>query len=30
MKKRANAKKTFEPTEMGGTETENMLEEQRK
>lgn len=30
MKKSANAKKTFEPTEMGDTETENMLEKQRK
>jgi hypothetical protein len=30
MKKRANAKKTFEPTEMGDTETENMLEGQRE
>jgi hypothetical protein len=30
MKKSANAKKTFEPTEMGDTDTENMLEEQQK
>jgi hypothetical protein len=30
MRNRANAKKTFEPTEMGDTETENMLKNQRK
>ena len=30
MRNRANAKKTFEPTEMGETDTRNMLKKQRK
>jgi hypothetical protein len=30
MRNRANAKKTFEPTEMGDTDTGNMLKKQRK
>ena len=30
MRNKANAKKTFEPTEMGDTDTGNMLKKQRK